>query len=104
MITGENNTHAFPIYYEPISRSWRGYYGDVSLGAPSDYSQPQVVNIFRPSVQQKGYLDWSWVERRGYGNPGFFTYSELPSFGEFLSLLSERGIATSQMKQWLLYA
>jgi len=102
MITGENNTHAFPIYYEPISKSWRGYHGDVSLGAPSDYSQPQVVNIFRPPVQQKDYLDWSWVDRRGHVNAGFFTYSELPSFGEFLSLLSERGIATSQMKQWLL--
>jgi hypothetical protein len=96
--------HAFPIYYEPISKTWRGYYGDVSLGAPSDYSQPQVVNIFRPPVQQKGYLDWSWVDRRGYVNAGFFAYTELASFREFLRLLSREGITTGQMKQWLLYS
>jgi hypothetical protein len=99
--------HTYPVYFDPGSSSWKSM--KIQLGGwdERDEMYPMSLFIFRPPVDQRGYFR----EVRTYTE--YFNFAvrrnayllvekntSLKSVGEKFLV----GVATSEMKQWLLYS
>ena len=77
------HSHSYCIYYNPLSKRWKAYEGQVIREMPVDVplSQPYDVFIFVPPVNQKGYLKERMIHtpfpERLVGN-AFFKLSLIP--------------------------
>jgi len=91
--------HTYVIYYEPRSRFWRAYEGQLRVMLVDCF-----VYIYKMPVLQKSFL-WTGALRE---NPnrwdgGMVHILKDLSISEFTSMFSI-GVSTPQMKQWLLYS
>lgn len=97
-IKGSFLSHFFSNYYDPLTRSWKAYEGqlNIRLNMPDEF----FMHIFVPPVNQKGYLkEWMVNKCVPLGN---MKYTEQYCIREIKRMFTE-GVPTSQMKKWLLY-
>jgi len=100
--------HIYPVYYEPSSRSWKAYPAQLAWYIDeSEYLGAEVkliiLHIFKPPVKQPGYVRVYPLLSKWFGGNMCTTFQQgytLDSIRETFS----RGVATSEMKQWLLYS
>lgn len=105
--TTTDDEHMYSIYYDPATRSWRAYSGQLAwyLSSPGA-GNLIMLRVFKPSVQQRGYLRIYEIPIQDYTNfgGGMFTVFKgvytLDSVRETFS----KGLPTSEMKEWLLYS
>jgi len=99
--------HTYPVYFDPGSSSWKSMKIQLAGWDERDEMYPMSLFIFRPPVDQRGYFR----EVRTYTE--YFNFAvrrnayvlvekntSLKSVGEKFLV----GVATSEMKQWLLYS
>ena len=91
--------HNFVVYYEPQSRSWRAYQGQLNVVQVDCF-----VYIYKIPVIQKRFL-WTGVlkENPNRWDGGMVYIVKNLSITEFRSVFL-KGLDASQMKQWLLYS
>lgn len=92
--------HAHIIYYEPATRTWKAYAGQLS-----GHYQPSLsyyVFTFRPPVKLPAYFAFSPIKEARMGYSGTVYVARYTS-DEFQQVF-QNGCPSSQMKQWLLYS
>ena len=112
-------SHSFIIYYEPLSKTWKAYWKQLSdqvsywtLQDGGTMDQPFNMFICRPPVIQQGYLREDSFNSRtinGTYYAGYWHFEgnmyyqiEVTPWIKLDQMLSN-GIPTGTMKQWLLY-
>jgi len=96
--------HAHMIYYEPRTKSWKAYAGQLDYG--TYYNNPDLpfyIFIFRTPVEQAGYFSLAPIKETRFGNSGTAYVVGKQTPAEFKRVY-DTGCPTSQMKQWLLYS
>jgi len=91
--------HTYITYYEPASRSWRAYDGQLRIMQVDCF-----IDIYKLPVIQRNFLWTGALKENPNRWDGGMVYiiKNLP-ISEFRSQFSV-GVPTSQMKQWLLYS
>jgi hypothetical protein len=104
----DRSSHMYSIYYDPSDRTWKAYKDQ--LGWYVEESQAlgvtlklTVMQIFRPPVQQRGYLKRFTIPPDIFGGNMLISFEEGFTLDSIRNTFSE-GLPTSQMKQWLLYS
>ena len=105
--TTANDEHMYSVYYDPATKNWRAYSGQLAwyLSSPGA-GNLIMLRVFKPPVQQRGYLRIYEIPIQDYTNfgGGMFTVFKgvytLDSVRETFS----KGLPTLEMKQWLLYS
>jgi hypothetical protein len=100
--------HIYPVYYEASSRVWKAYSAQLAWYIDeSEYRGAEVkliiLHIFKPPVKQPGYVRVYPLLSKWFGGNMCTTFQQ----GFTLDSISEtfaKGVATSQMKEWLLYS
>jgi len=95
--------HAHMIYYEPRTKTWKAYAGQLDYGMY--YNKPDLpfyIFIFRPAVKQAGYFRLTPIKETRFGNSGTAYVAGTQTPAEFRRIYLT-GCPTFQMKQWLLY-
>jgi hypothetical protein len=100
--------HIYPTYYEPGSRTWKAYPAQLAWYIEeSQYLGKEVTlvffNIYKPPVKQEGYVRIQPLLSKWFGGNMYTTFEQgftLDSIREIFTI----GVATSQVKQWLLYS
>lgn len=100
--------HIYPTYYEPGSRTWKACPDQLAWYIEeSQYLGKEVTlvffNVYKPPVKQAGYVRVYTLLSKWFGGNMYTTFKKgftLDSIREAFS----KGVATAQMKQWLLYS
>jgi len=96
-------SHSYAIYFDPRTRQWTAWKRQIVDFVPLDTSIEVRYFVYRPPVQQRGYLHYKLQL-----DPTFALF-EQSAFAIHISLRDTQsmlleGIPTSQMKQWLFYS
>jgi len=100
--------HIYPTYYEPGSRTWKAYPAQLAWYVEeSQYLGKEVTLVFfqvyKPPVKQPGYIRVYALLSKWFGGNMYTRFEEGFTLDSIREAFSE-GVATSQMKQWLLYS
>jgi len=97
----EFTAHTYVTYFDPVTRSWKAFGKQLTIDVgwmPKD--SIVFLGVLKPPVKQTGYI-------RGWNEDVFFVGNLFymirnTSLSEIADTWTN-GVATSQMKQWLLY-
>ena len=96
--------HIFNVFYDPASGKWKADDLQLVIGLGEKY---QLTHIFRPPVDQRGYVKTRWYDEGDaylVGLTGRFFYDLYDLTEETIRNMFLPGVQTAQMKQWLLYS
>jgi hypothetical protein len=96
-------SHMKVSYYEPVSKTWRICEDQLNIGINEPYQF--TLMVYRPPVIQPDYLNYRPdppFRFREYGNMCYIPPTRLTA-REIKDMFS-LGVATSKVKQWLLYS
>jgi hypothetical protein len=102
--------HFHPIIYDPSSKCWKASRIQLGVGTEAG-TEPLFLLMFRPPVDQQRYFlvpartpfhpDLNWL----YGNsPNIFYWHPRKINLKEIEAMFTSGLATFEMKQWLLYS
>jgi hypothetical protein len=92
------------VYFSPGERDWKAYEQHFYRIDQFDRDMKNEVTtyLFKPPIDQVRYL--MWCPELSWGNPqGKGYFSQTTTIGDLGSDLFTNGVASSLMKQWLLY-
>jgi len=98
--TKDGSNHDHVIYYDPATRTWTGYYKQLSVGRSGTWN----VYLFKPPVITRNFYISHSDSQQSWMKMTNLYYAMPSSPGEQVATLFLNGVPTSQMKQWLLYS
>jgi len=104
--TAANDEHMYSVYYDPATKAWTAYPNQLAwyMSGPGAGNMI-MLRVFKPPVQQGGYLRIYEIPVQDYTNFGggmFTTFRGVYTLDSVRGIFS-KGLPISEMKQWLLY-
>jgi len=100
--------HVWVSYYDPASRNWRSYERQASMKAYPSYLDDKGYLKVRFFVNKPPVIEPQYLSDTNYAEPAVYVGRTVFRTDEYtieeLCALLLRGVATTQMKQWLLYS
>jgi hypothetical protein len=96
--------HIFSLFYDPVVDAWKADDLHLTIGLGETY---QLTHIFRPPVDQRGYVKTRWYDEGDaykVGLTGRFFHDLYDLSEETIRNMFLAGVEAAQMKQWLLYS
>jgi len=101
--SGVGHTHA--ICFDPLSRTWLGSKGQLSVNRyATDLNNKVAMYLTKPPWNQSKILEWKADPFVPTYHMSKIYYSNLNITAQEVLDAFSKGIASSQMKQWLLYS